>query len=108
MSRLEPTSPVQHAVVGSVAGTQAASRPRKNKPSFRCKFEACSATFTSKHNLKNHMNSHYGIRPYGCPKCDATFTTPAVKSRHFKSCKGFRSKRSSSAQGSSSSPTSYQ
>ncbi|KAJ7285245.1 hypothetical protein C8J57DRAFT_1290936 [Mycena rebaudengoi] len=48
-----------------------ASRPRKNKPSFRCKFEACAATFTENHNLNT------------------------VKPRHYRSCKGKRSESSS-------------
>ncbi|KAJ7340743.1 hypothetical protein DFH08DRAFT_875145 [Mycena albidolilacea] len=68
--------------VASPAGVHAANLRRKRPPKFQC--EDCPATFTTKHNWKNHLNSHRGIRPHFCGWCGLTFTTPAVKKRHEK------------------------
>ncbi|KIK63596.1 hypothetical protein GYMLUDRAFT_71735 [Collybiopsis luxurians FD-317 M1] len=55
---------------------------RKGPAKFLC--EACGATFTAKHNLGFHMNSHNGIKPYSCEVCGETFTAPRSKDRHLK------------------------
>ncbi|KAJ6624094.1 hypothetical protein B0H10DRAFT_765264 [Mycena sp. CBHHK59/15] len=72
--------------VGTPAGTWAAKARRKELKlaTYVCHF--CSADFTTKHNLDNHVNSHLGHRPYRCGKCSKTFTTRGVKKRHESRC----------------------
>ncbi|KAJ7888831.1 hypothetical protein B0H13DRAFT_2041888 [Mycena leptocephala] len=75
-----------HRQVSSPAGVHAANLRRKKDVQFYCKY--CSAGFTAKHNLRNHLNSHEGKRPHACVLCNASFTTRGVRRRHEKTCKG--------------------
>ncbi|KAJ7830895.1 hypothetical protein B0H14DRAFT_1188791 [Mycena olivaceomarginata] len=77
-----PDLPPSQPQVASPAGVHAANLRRKRPPKFQC--DDCQATFTTKHNWKNHLNSHRGIRPHTCGLCGLTFTTSAVKKRHEK------------------------
>ncbi|KAJ7249213.1 hypothetical protein B0H12DRAFT_1324508 [Mycena haematopus] len=74
--------PILHSEVASPAGVHAAQLRRKKPAKFRC--DICPATFTTKHNLKNHYNSHTGTKPYACRLCGVRFTTLSVKTRHEK------------------------
>ncbi|KAJ7757730.1 hypothetical protein DFH07DRAFT_819160 [Mycena maculata] len=79
---------VLHPQVASSANLRASNSRRKKAALFRCiYYPECPATFTARHNLKNHVNSHAGIRPHRCPRCHHTFTTMAVMKRHLKKCK---------------------
>ncbi|KAJ3735199.1 hypothetical protein DFJ43DRAFT_33976 [Lentinula guzmanii] len=63
------------------------ARPVKRVPPCHL----CGATFTAKHNLINHHNSHYGKRPYPCiPQCGRSFGTKHVLRRHQKTCQEYR------------------
>ncbi|KAK7460449.1 hypothetical protein VKT23_009171 [Stygiomarasmius scandens] len=61
-------------------------RKNKGKPMYTCKY--CGATLTAKHNLTNHINSHFGIKNHQCRRCGSTFGTKHVLKRHYKSCSG--------------------
>ncbi|KAJ7168593.1 hypothetical protein C8R46DRAFT_1092142 [Mycena filopes] len=64
---------------------EASSRRRINIAAFNCPLATCGATFTARHNLTNHINSHNKHRPYRC-LCGLTFTTQGVLNRHKKRC----------------------
>ncbi|KAJ3905570.1 hypothetical protein F5879DRAFT_950038 [Lentinula edodes] len=74
--------------VASDALVTAATGRRKNEAAFHCEFPGCEATFTAKHNLHNHLNSHFGIKSFRCPRCLRDFGTPHVLRRHQLICKG--------------------
>ncbi|KAJ4497323.1 hypothetical protein C8R41DRAFT_822966 [Lentinula lateritia] len=74
--------------VASDALVTAATGRRKNEAAFHCEFSGCEATFTAKHNLHNHLNSHFGIKSFRCPQCLRDFGTPHVLRRHQLICKG--------------------
>ncbi|KAJ7755504.1 hypothetical protein B0H16DRAFT_1540655 [Mycena metata] len=75
--------------VASVAGVRAANRRRKHPGKFSCPESGCPQTFTTMHNLRNHRNSHAGVKPYACERldCDGRFTTLSVKRRHELKCR---------------------
>ncbi|KAK2460247.1 hypothetical protein APHAL10511_007636 [Amanita phalloides] len=76
------------ACVGSDAMKAASKRRRTtNHRSFQCKY--CGDNLTSSHNLKYHIDAHFGIRPHKCPNAGCTFATtaPATAKRHYKKCK---------------------
>ncbi|KAJ7158403.1 hypothetical protein C8R46DRAFT_1109101 [Mycena filopes] len=64
---------------------EASSARRINIAAFNCPLATCGATFTARHNLTNHVNSHNKYRPHRCP-CGLTFTTQGVLNRHKKRC----------------------
>ncbi|KAJ6620101.1 hypothetical protein B0H10DRAFT_2023558 [Mycena sp. CBHHK59/15] len=64
----------------------ASSKRRINAASFCCPFPNCSSTFTARHNLTNHINSHNKYRPHHC-LCGLSFTTQGVLNRHKKRCR---------------------
>ncbi|KIK00507.1 hypothetical protein K443DRAFT_602995 [Laccaria amethystina LaAM-08-1] len=76
-------------IVASIAQV-AASNSRRKTDSRRFPCTLCSQTFTAKHNLKNHINSHYRRKNHRCEPdgCGASFTTKSSLKRHHKSCKG--------------------
>ncbi|KAF9466506.1 hypothetical protein BDZ94DRAFT_1233746 [Collybia nuda] len=51
--------------VGTFAGTQASKQRRNNT-----RVNDCGKDFTTRHNLKYHMDAHRNIRPHACPACD--------------------------------------
>lgn len=76
-------------IVASAAQVAASNSRRKtNTGRFPC--DLCSQTFTAKHNLQNHFNSHYRRKNYHCEPdgCGGSFTTKSSLKRHGKSCKG--------------------
>ncbi|KAJ7707309.1 hypothetical protein B0H17DRAFT_879735, partial [Mycena rosella] len=62
---------------------QASDARRTNAASFSCPLEGCPSTFTARHNLINHINSHNKYRPHRC-MCGMSFTTQGVLNRHKK------------------------
>ncbi|KAJ3503757.1 hypothetical protein NLJ89_g8291 [Agrocybe chaxingu] len=72
--------------VSTVAGLRASLQRRKSIAKFFC--EHCNSSFTRKHNLNNHLKSHYGITDLECRHCGNPFTTIPVKKRHEDTCKG--------------------
>ncbi|KAJ7471437.1 hypothetical protein B0H11DRAFT_1368968 [Mycena galericulata] len=80
-----PAGPPVHLHVGSPANVAASTSRRKKPAKFECMY--CPATFTARHNLRNHLNAHAGVRPHLCPLCQYSFTTMAVMKRHQRKCK---------------------
>ncbi|KAJ7506510.1 hypothetical protein B0H11DRAFT_1707238 [Mycena galericulata] len=82
---VDPTRPVR--TVGTMAIASAAVA-RRNDPAnpglFVCGL--CGRDFTAKHNYKNHLNSHYSVRPFHCEKCGEDFGTLHVMRRHQGKC----------------------
>ncbi|KAJ7186692.1 hypothetical protein C8R46DRAFT_1057740 [Mycena filopes] len=68
---------------------QASSKRRLNVAAFECPLEGCGSTFTARHNLINHINSHNKYRPHKC-LCGLSFTTQGVLNRHKKRCSSKR------------------
>ncbi|KAK7464299.1 hypothetical protein VKT23_006466 [Stygiomarasmius scandens] len=54
---------------------------RKITGQYFCKF--CSADFTARHNLKNHLNSHIGFRPFPCMWCSYRSGASCTLKRHM-------------------------
>ncbi|CAK5268266.1 unnamed protein product [Mycena citricolor] len=73
--------------VASTKIRSASAARRMNKAVFNCTVPGCPSTFTARHNLKNHMNSHQNNRPFVCPGCSFSFTTQGVMNRHVKKCR---------------------
>ncbi|KAL0567363.1 hypothetical protein V5O48_014629 [Marasmius crinis-equi] len=65
---------------------------RKRPPKFFCDQPGCSSSFTTKSNLKTHINSHLGIERYKCNFCPNDFTTLHVRDRHQTVCNSNPSK----------------
>ncbi|KAK7464297.1 hypothetical protein VKT23_006464 [Stygiomarasmius scandens] len=53
---------------------------RKTTGRYFCEF--CPADFTARHNLKNHLNSHIGRRPFSCVQCSYRSGTSCTLKRH--------------------------
>lgn len=71
--------------VASQAGIKASEARRTKEARFVCVL--CNQTFTTNHNLKNHVNVHLGLRDHSCTRCRREFTTQSVLQRHLKTCK---------------------
>ncbi|KAJ7067252.1 hypothetical protein C8F01DRAFT_933537, partial [Mycena amicta] len=71
------------AEVASNKIRQASNARRLNAASFQCPLPTCGSTFTARHNLVNHINSHNKHRPHKC-SCGMSFTTQGVLNRHKK------------------------
>lgn len=81
--------PVPRPVVASPGQIAASTKRRTNTTSTPFACSVCSSNFTKKHNLQNHMNSHYGVKNHRCEGgCEATFSTKSSLHRHLKkTCK---------------------
>ncbi len=58
----------------------AAMSRAKAAATFQC--PTCNKSFTRNHNLKNHLRSHEGSKPYECGVCGMAFTRKADCDRH--------------------------
>jgi len=45
-------------------------RPKEEKKVLICPFEKCLKEFSETGNLKTHMRTHTGERPFMCSQCD--------------------------------------
>jgi hypothetical protein len=80
-----PSGSSSHVVkqqVTSKATKAASAKRRRTEPKHFCSF--CHESFTTKHNLKNHVNSHAGIRAHKCTHlgCGKYFNTKSDRKRH--------------------------
>ncbi|EJD52577.1 hypothetical protein AURDEDRAFT_55751 [Auricularia subglabra TFB-10046 SS5] len=55
--------------------------PTDDKP-FPCEY--CSRTFARQHDLRRHVETHSGDKPYACayPGCQHTYTRKDALKRH--------------------------
>ncbi|KAI3602385.1 hypothetical protein WG66_011272, partial [Moniliophthora roreri] len=92
-SVLDPNggSRVIKPVVATEGVVDASHRRRRSaKPGrlYKCtSFPPCQATFTTSHNLKNHIDSHLGNKQHQCSFCPARTVTQSDIKRHEKTCK---------------------
>ncbi|KIJ98853.1 hypothetical protein K443DRAFT_680431, partial [Laccaria amethystina LaAM-08-1] len=76
------------AVVASPEQISASNRRRTNAVPGRFCCHLCPQNFTAKHNLKNHINSHFQKRAHRClGGCGNNFGTKSSLNRHRKRCK---------------------
>lgn len=45
---------------------------------------SCDKKFHHPYSLKNHLNTHLGLKPYLCNECGSSYTTPSNLRSHFK------------------------
>ncbi|KAF9533731.1 hypothetical protein CPB83DRAFT_831586 [Crepidotus variabilis] len=83
--------------VATLNGLKASTARRTNPARFKCEIEGCNADFTRKHNLENHMKSHYGVTDLACTFCGKGFTTIPVKKRHQATCQSNPSRKANSS-----------
>ncbi|KAJ6512763.1 hypothetical protein C8R45DRAFT_326820 [Mycena sanguinolenta] len=85
------------SVVSTEAGRRASDARCKGPARFSCEY--CGATFTTKHNLRNHLKSHTSTQDCICEMCGRGFSTTHVLKRHEPKCNARRkpSGRSSKA-----------
>jgi uncharacterized Zn-finger protein len=76
------SSQVVKQQVTSKATKAASARRRRTEPKHFCTI--CKEGFTTKHNLKNHANSHAGIKAHACTHtgCGKSFNTKSDRKRH--------------------------
>lgn len=90
--------------VGSEALVKFTKNRRKKPALFKCEFKNCDRDFTTKANQKreystsltlwprittsftDHINSHWGIKPYSCGQCGRGFSVGHARQRHLKTC----------------------
>ncbi|EDR06502.1 uncharacterized protein LACBIDRAFT_299955 [Laccaria bicolor S238N-H82] len=82
------TEPPPRVVVATLEQVSAANRRRRKAVPGRFVCEFCPQDFTAKHNLRNHINSHFQRKTHRCTGgCGNTFGTRSAFIRHRKKCK---------------------
>lgn len=51
---------------------------------YVCEFDTCNKAFKTRYNLKVHMRTHTGERPFKCVECSKTFVQKSVLTIHQK------------------------
>ncbi|KIJ92597.1 hypothetical protein K443DRAFT_685162 [Laccaria amethystina LaAM-08-1] len=77
-----------HGQVASDRILECTAKRRKSEGRFRCEARNCGQTFTAKHNLLNHANSHEGWKPCKCDRCGKRLGTPTTLRRHIMNLHG--------------------
>jgi uncharacterized Zn-finger protein len=55
----------------------------QSEPCFKCPYENCNKSFSKKPNLKSHLVTHSGERPFACRQCAMAFTRKHDLKRHL-------------------------
>ncbi|KAK7460376.1 hypothetical protein VKT23_009099 [Stygiomarasmius scandens] len=77
---VDTTIQLQSPRVASDKVRERAHSKRKGPGQYVC--ELCGDDFTAAHNLKNHVNSHNGIKPHACEQCKYRSCTSFTLKRH--------------------------
>lgn len=48
--------------------------PSNHKMLIECTFDGCNKTFTCQANLKDHINTHLGLKPFTCEICQKSYS----------------------------------
>lgn len=68
---IPPTAEEQQQINAAIAVAEASGVSRRDMK-YMC--QTCNRVFTRLYNLKSHIRSHQGLRPYKCKQCPASFT----------------------------------
>ncbi|KAI9139729.1 hypothetical protein BKA69DRAFT_1016049, partial [Paraphysoderma sedebokerense] len=49
---------------------------------YKCKFPGCDKSYTSADRLGTHINTHTEIRPHKCRFCEKSFVHPKSRRNH--------------------------
>ncbi|KAF2356459.1 DNA binding HTH domain Psq-type [Trinorchestia longiramus] len=85
-SQLQTSTPRSLPTSGSCASNSSLQSPSKNTKSFCC--SSCSYRTDVYHNLKIHLRTHTGERPYACPLCPYRGTQLFHVQRHMRTHTG--------------------
>lgn len=61
-------------------------RSHSHERQLICYFEGCGKTFTQRGNLRRHINTHLGVKKFGCSRCGRRFGNSFNLERHAKYC----------------------
>jgi uncharacterized Zn-finger protein len=79
----QPLSPNAHSNQLNSPPLHESQSQSQSESCFKCPFENCNKSFSKKPNLKSHLVSHSGVRPYGCQQCGMPFMRKHDLKRHL-------------------------
>lgn len=77
-SQFDPNNTFEEGVVKVIKF----ERRKGNKRTFKCPFLKCNKFFAESGNLRTHLRTHTGARPFICEICDKSFITKGHLNSH--------------------------